>query len=36
LNSRLNVNLEKQFAKENVKEQFKTMLEMLKKAKHES
>jgi hypothetical protein len=35
LNSRLDVNLEKQFAKESVKEQFKTMLEMLKKGKHE-
>ena len=36
LNSRLDVNLEKQFAKKEVKEQFKTMLEMLKKGKHES
>jgi hypothetical protein len=30
LNSRLDVNLEKQFAKKEVKEQFKTMLSMLK------
>ena len=33
LNSRLDVNIQKQFAKKEVKEQFKTMLEMLKKGR---
>jgi len=35
LNSRLKVDTEKVFAKSEVKDQFKTMLEMLKKGKHE-
>ena len=35
LNSRLKVDTEKVFAKSEVKNQFKTMLEMLKKGKHE-